>query len=103
MFLAISKPIVLTTSTDASLECCSTPPLWHIDAVGGVHPITLPGHSASHSGRLFLPLSSRLRGGPRFGASSLYSSLDEKSGLKSSRGFASAPPNAKLCHNAGRG
>src|ERR687885_82250 len=24
---------------DASLEWCSTPPLWHTKAVGGVHPI----------------------------------------------------------------
>src|SRR5262245_4150353 len=31
---------MLTSDTDASLKCCSTPPLWHIDAVGrGVHPI----------------------------------------------------------------
>jgi hypothetical protein len=37
--LAISRPIVITSDTDASLKWCSTPPLWHIDAVGGVHPI----------------------------------------------------------------
>jgi hypothetical protein len=31
---------MLTSDTDASLKWCSTPPLWHIDAVGrGVHPI----------------------------------------------------------------
>jgi hypothetical protein len=30
---------VITSDTDASLKWCSTPPLWHIDAVGGVHPI----------------------------------------------------------------
>jgi hypothetical protein len=31
---------MLTSVTDASLKWCSTPPLWHIDAVGpGVHPI----------------------------------------------------------------
>ena len=33
--LAISRPIMLTSDTDASLKWCSTPPLWHIDAVGG--------------------------------------------------------------------
>ena len=27
--------IMLTSDTDASLKWCSTPPLWHIDAVGG--------------------------------------------------------------------
>jgi hypothetical protein len=26
---------MLTSDTDASLKWCSTPPLWHIDAVGG--------------------------------------------------------------------
>jgi hypothetical protein len=26
---------VITSDTDASLKWCSTPPLWHIDAVGG--------------------------------------------------------------------
>src|SRR5262249_44223103 len=31
---------MITSDTDASLKWCSTPPLWHIDAVGrGVHPI----------------------------------------------------------------
>src|SRR5262249_14869443 len=31
---------MITFDTDASLEWCSTSPLWHIDAVGrGVHPI----------------------------------------------------------------
>src|SRR3954468_11248120 len=32
---ARSKPIVLTCPMDASLEWCSTPPLWHTKAVGG--------------------------------------------------------------------
>src|SRR5919112_5026614 len=39
---ARSRPIVLTSPTDASFAVvCSTPPLWHLDAVGGVHPIGL--------------------------------------------------------------
>ena len=33
--LAISSPIVVASDTDASLSGESTPPLWHIDAVGG--------------------------------------------------------------------
>ena len=36
--LAISRPIVVTSDTDASLKWCSTPPLWYIDAVGGRPP-----------------------------------------------------------------
>src|ERR671911_2332177 len=37
---ARSRPIVLTSPTDASFAVvCSTPPLWHLDAVGGVHTI----------------------------------------------------------------
>src|SRR6516225_2102893 len=35
---AMSKPIVLTCSTDASFGGSSTPPLWHADAVGGRPP-----------------------------------------------------------------
>jgi hypothetical protein len=31
---------VITSDTDASIKWCSTPPLWHIDATGGVHPIS---------------------------------------------------------------
>src|SRR5918995_229706 len=39
---ARSRPIVLTSPTDASFAVvCSTPPLWHLDAVGGVHTIAL--------------------------------------------------------------
>src|ERR1700746_2518862 len=41
---AMSKPIVLTCSTDASFGGSSTPPLWHADAVGGRplhHPYTV--------------------------------------------------------------
>jgi hypothetical protein len=34
---ARSTPIVLTSPMDASLKWCSTPPLWHTKAVGGVH------------------------------------------------------------------
>jgi hypothetical protein len=30
---------VITSDTDASLKWCSNTPLWHIDAVRGVHPI----------------------------------------------------------------
>ena len=37
-YLAISRPIMITSDTDASLKWCSTPPLWHIDAVGGRPP-----------------------------------------------------------------
>jgi hypothetical protein len=33
--LAISRPIMITFDTDASLKWCSTSPLWHTDAVGG--------------------------------------------------------------------
>jgi hypothetical protein len=34
---------MITSDTDASLKWCSTPSLWHIDAVGrGVHPIINP-------------------------------------------------------------
>ena len=29
------QTIMITSDTDASLKWCSTPPLWHIDAVGG--------------------------------------------------------------------
>src|SRR5215207_694846 len=36
--LARSKPIVLTSSMDASLRWSSTPPPWHVDAVGGRPP-----------------------------------------------------------------
>jgi hypothetical protein len=36
--LAMSRPIVVTSDTDASLSGVSTPPLWHIDAVGGRPP-----------------------------------------------------------------
>ena len=36
--LAISKPIVLTSSTDASLYVVFDTTLWHIDAVGGRPP-----------------------------------------------------------------
>ncbi len=36
--LARSRPMVLTSSTDASLRWSSTPPLWHVDAVGGRPP-----------------------------------------------------------------
>ena len=35
---ARSIPIVLTSSIDASLKWCSTPPLWHSEAVGGRLP-----------------------------------------------------------------
>jgi hypothetical protein len=38
---AMSNPIVLACPTDASSSGWSTPPLWHVDAVGGVHPITV--------------------------------------------------------------
>src|SRR3954447_21650278 len=38
MLFARSKPIVLTCPMDASLEWCSTPPLWHTKAVGGRPP-----------------------------------------------------------------
>jgi hypothetical protein len=41
---------VITSDTDASLKWCSTPPLWHIDAVGGVHPIINPAHPTSAVG-----------------------------------------------------
>ena len=37
-FLARSRPMVLTSSTDASLRWSSTPPPWHVDAVGGRPP-----------------------------------------------------------------
>src|SRR6476646_1045500 len=33
---------MITSDTDASLKWCLTPPLWRIDAVGGVHPIINP-------------------------------------------------------------
>ena len=36
--LARSRPMVLTSSTDASLRWSSTPPPWHVDAVGGRPP-----------------------------------------------------------------
>src|SRR3954469_15278819 len=36
--LARSRPMVLTSSTDASLWWSSTPPPWHVDAVGGRPP-----------------------------------------------------------------
>src|SRR4051812_33626394 len=39
---ARSKPIVLTCPMDASLEWCSTPPLWHTKAVGGRPPHQAP-------------------------------------------------------------
>ena len=32
------RPIVLTSSMDASLWWSATPPLWHVDAVGGRPP-----------------------------------------------------------------
>ena len=35
---AMSNPIVLTCSTDASFGGSSTPPFWHADAVGGRQP-----------------------------------------------------------------
>src|SRR5262245_39112496 len=30
---------MIASDTDPSLKWCSTPPPWHINAVGGVHPI----------------------------------------------------------------
>jgi hypothetical protein len=36
---ARSNPIVLTSPMDASRKWFATPPLWHIEAVGGVHII----------------------------------------------------------------
>lgn len=39
-FLARSRPMVLISVMGASSEWLRTPPLWHIDAAGGVHPIT---------------------------------------------------------------
>jgi len=38
-FFAKSKPMVVAFRRDASFEWSSTQPLWHIDAVGGVHSI----------------------------------------------------------------
>ena len=46
------------------LEWSATPPLWHADAIGGVHPINLPAHKgrevreiieAAGAGLLYLP------------------------------------------------
>src|SRR3954451_13030914 len=47
-FLARSNPIVLTSVTDASLQGLLTPPLWHLDAVGGrpLHHWTRGGRHA---------------------------------------------------------
>jgi hypothetical protein len=56
---AISNPIVLACPTDASSSGWSTPPLWHVDAVGGrphhhspdttrCHPPKPPRHSMWH-------------------------------------------------------
>src|SRR5262249_7413640 len=57
--LAISRPIMITFDTDASLEWCSTSPLWHIDAVGrGVHPIIKSRLLTARSGR-FEPMALR--------------------------------------------
>src|SRR5262249_8106184 len=36
---AMSKPIVVACSMDASFGGSSTPSPWHTDAVGGVHPV----------------------------------------------------------------
>jgi hypothetical protein len=39
---------VLTSPTDASFAVvCSTPPLWHLDAVGGVHPIAVAAKASA--------------------------------------------------------
>ena len=42
---------MITSDTDASLKWCSTPPLWHIDAVGGRPP---PIINAPHQCRLLV-------------------------------------------------
>src|SRR3954454_4945135 len=42
----MSNPMMLTSDTDASLKWYQTPPLWHIDAVGGRpphHPLRTSG------------------------------------------------------------
>jgi hypothetical protein len=45
--LAMSRPIVVTSDTDASLSGVSTPPLWHIDAVGGASTPSALGYLKS--------------------------------------------------------
>jgi hypothetical protein len=53
---------MLTSDTDASLKWCSTPPLWHIDAVGrGVHPI-IKGEAIAVSWSVQAPGSEKDRG-----------------------------------------
>src|SRR6202011_3121363 len=46
----MSRPIMITSDTDASLKWCSTPPLWHIDAVGGASTPSFMGASTANAG-----------------------------------------------------
>ena len=47
---AMSKPIVVACSMDASFGGSSTPPPWHTMPSGGVYPITQGGRSCRSNG-----------------------------------------------------
>ncbi len=85
---------------DASLEWCSTPPLWHIDADGGVHPIRTVSHSSPPPSAIMLFLSSR--NSSACSATTSFSSRDSRRrsltspGRRRPRRIASKTPLARL-------
>ncbi len=52
---ATSNPIVLACPTGAPSSGCSTPSFWHVDAVGGIHPLT-PSAATGSVSRVVGPL-----------------------------------------------
>src|SRR3954462_11104069 len=71
MLFARSKPMVLTLPMDASLEWCSTPPLWHTKAVGG-----RPHGVIAGAGRPIVPTASDRQCRSRRGADCCSSDHD---------------------------
>src|SRR3954453_20741979 len=85
---ARSKPIVLTCPMDASLEWCSTPPLWHTKAVGGRSPCTLRRRLVATSCKLARRASSS-------GATSVHPCREHHDGTCAPTGWPRRMPSRK--------